>query len=101
MDAALEMEVARLLHVAAVLERALHGTHTWTMACGDLVVPAELKVTSSNVTFTGDFAPHCFLVRPDTLSLLCDGEVVSVRPVDVGDNGFSIEWSFRPLITAA
>lgn len=85
---------ARAVYAARLFERAVHDSGPWTMRYGAFEVPAERDVADDRVTFTAVFPEHCYLVPPeDRATLLCRGEVVSVRTVEFpGDQGFTLTW---------
>lgn len=99
----LDLIASRLVLAARLLERALHDDGPWSMAYGPLVAPARREVDEGGVRLVADFAPHCWLARPDpVVELRCRGVVVNARPVeDPGDGAFSVSWALSAALVPA
>lgn len=99
----LDALAARAVYAARLLERAVHSPGPWQISWGPFTVPAERVISESGVTFKAQFPDHCYLVPPSArATLLCDGEVVSVREIDfLGDRAFEMEWRITAQVPTA
>lgn len=93
--------VASAVFSAHVLERALHSDGPWAMQVGEFVVLADRTFDGDGVLFEAHFPPHCWLMRPQMLTLLDDGEEVTCRWIEPSDAGFHIRWGLDLLVAAA
>lgn len=103
MESTLELQVARAVGQAHLMEAVLHGFGRWEMSLGswgvsdsDLVVPAHRVVEGTLASIEAEFPSHCWLdPRPTVLMLLLDGEIAGVREINhPGDGAFTATWSF-------
>lgn len=91
------MEVSRAVQKARLMERALHGSGVWEMACGDIRVPASRVITEDGVVFKADFPEG--IVTGEVVALLYDGQEQAVRPLSVPETAFEVEWGFATRVT--
>lgn len=76
----LDLAVARALHGALVLERALHEPHGWSIAIGGVNLPVTRTVENDGVVFRTvlpDLGPS---VPADHVELHHHGVLQAVRP---------------------
>ena len=94
MNGTLDFAVAQAVHRARLIERALHDRGPWEIAYGPCSVGALKAVLDDRVVFLARLPEMCWLTEPDPyLSLLCRGEVVTVRPIDhPGDGTVDVRW---------
>jgi hypothetical protein len=93
---ALDLAVARAIFQTRQIERAVNDPGPWTIAHGDQVSPAVRWVGEDRVIFRAHLSEVCWITPPDPiLTLLCRGEVVGIRPIDLPDEDeYVVEWSF-------
>lgn len=90
----LDLEVARAVAQARMMESALHDPGPWFIGTGDVQVAAARVVTPSRVVFLAYFEEIPEGDRSAVL-LYCRGQMVSARnDFRVPDRGaFTVEWS--------
>lgn len=98
----LDLAVAQAVHAARLLERALHDPGEWSMEYAGQVFPAQRIVHRDHIHFRGTLPAQCWVSEPETvLSLLIDGEVISVRPIaHPGDGEHTLDWTVGVRLSA-
>ena len=96
----IDTTVARAVLSTALLERALHGDGTWTLAWGPMEVPISRTVVEDGVTFRAEFPEVCHLTPPYPVALLkIDGEPISAKTIEFpGEGPFVVEWTLRARV---
>lgn len=91
----LDTLVARAVHAARLLERAVHDPGPWAMEYAGQVFPADRVIHADHVHIVATMPAQCWLGDPESpLSLLIDGEVVAVRRIPhPGDSAADLDWT--------
>lgn len=94
----LDLAVARAVHGALLLERALHESTGWHIEVGGLAVPVIRTVLSSGVVFHASLPAIEFALPPECVSLYHRDVLQAVRPFDADGGGeapFDVVFELR------
>jgi hypothetical protein len=94
---ALEEYAARAVASASLFERAVHHEGPWHIRLdGHATRPAARHVGREGVVIFALFGDDCRPQRVRVAELLCDGELVHVREVELPDEPeFDVRWHFQ------
>lgn len=90
----LDFAVAQAVMRARQIERALHDDGPWSFRFGGVTYPAVRWIGADRVIFRAHLPEQCWIGEPNpSLDLMCRGDVVGSRRIEVPEDGASaVEW---------
>ena len=98
----LETLAAHAVYIAALFERAVHGSDNWALQVGNVVQPAVRTVEGLAVVFTARFPNR--MGDPSgicTATLIHEGETVGARDIIIPEGrDISLSWEVNAIALA-
>lgn len=95
----LDLAVSRAVVQMRALERAVHDAGPWEIDIAGVRSPASRLVLDDRVDFEADFPAQ--QDQEGSAVLLCAGEFVSARALELPEGPFTLDWSLTLNETTA